>query len=140
MKKNVKEIPQELTKRRRAKASHRFVTALAIVSIAEFLRIITETIFNYDISFYNEAFFMFVIGVALVLESDYHVLKTLRHDVNPKNFNHLTTAIVGVIAIVAGIFSLPQIRLEHPMFLSVKGIISIIAIIVIIVQTWIAEH
>jgi hypothetical protein len=47
--------------------------------------------------------------------------------------------IVGGIAVIAGILSLPQINIQNPAFLAVKGIISILAIIFIILQTWVAE-
>jgi len=42
---------------------------------------------------------------------------------------------VGV-AIIAGVLSISQINIQHPVFLAIKGGISIIAIIFIIIQTW----
>ncbi len=133
MKKRIVEVPRE---RKKAKASQKFVTALAIVSIAGFGAIVGESIFGFNVDEYVEALLMFVIGAGLLFDSDFRVLKSLRSGLSSENLNHLTTAIVGFIAIVAGIFSIPQIRIEHSLFVSTRGIISIIAIIVIIVQTW----
>lgn len=126
-------------KKERVKLTHIFVTALSIVSIVGFLEIVSITLFNFDLSGYAEAALMLVIGGGLVLEANIGKIKTIRQGLNSGNFAHLTTAIIGLIAIVAGIFSIPQIRVETPGFLAVKGIISVIAIIVIIIQTWVID-
>jgi hypothetical protein len=119
------------------KTSKRFIVALAVVSILGFIGIISETILNQDIKPYIEALWMVVIGVGMIVETKIQKLKTLSEGLNHNNFAHLTTIVVGLLAFVAGIFSLPQIRIENPGFLAIKGIISIIAILVIILQTWI---
>src|SRR3989338_7204233 len=41
--------------------------------------------------------------------------------------------------IIAGILSSPYINFQNPSFLAIKGIVSIIAILVIIIQTWIID-
>ncbi|MBU0906946.1 MAG: hypothetical protein KKE05_02190, partial [Nanoarchaeota archaeon] len=73
------------------------------------------------------------------LEANFEKIRSIKYGLNSGNFTHLTTAIIGAIAIVAGIFSLPPLRVEAPGFLAVKGIISIIAIIVIVIQTWVID-
>jgi hypothetical protein len=47
--------------------------------------------------------------------------------------------VVGIIAIIAAILSIPQIGIENPTFLAIKGIISILAVVFIIIQTWISK-
>lgn len=126
-------------KKQRVKLTHQFVTALSIVSIVGFLSVVSETLFNFDFSGYAEAALMLVIGGGMILEANFDKIKSLKHGLNSGNFTHLTTMIIGVIAILAGIFSIPQIRVETPGFLAVKGIISIIAIIVIAIQTWVID-
>ncbi len=121
----------------KVKISQKFVSALSIVSILGFLGIVSQTIFEYDLSQYIESLLMLIIGVGLILESKVRRLKSIEKGMNSNNFTHLTTVIIGIIAIVAGIFSFPFIRINNPAFLAIKGIISIIAIIVIIVQTWV---
>lgn len=113
--------------------------ALAIVSILGFVSIISYTLFNKDISMYVESLWMFIIGTGLIAEASWKKLKTLDKGLNSNNFTHLTTIIIGIIAIIAGILSFPSINIQNPSFLAIKGIISIIAIIFIIIQTWIAD-
>jgi nitrogen fixation/metabolism regulation signal transduction histidine kinase len=122
------------------KASHTFITILAIVSIIGFIGIISETLFSHSIGFYVEASLMIAIGIGFVLEGQITSLKKIRSEgLNPTNFTHLITVIIGIIALLAGIFSLPEIRIENQGFLAVKGIISFVAIIVIVIQTWIVK-
>lgn len=126
-------------RQRRVKLSHKFITALSIVSILGFLGVISQTLFSYDLSGYVEAGLMLVIGAGMMLEANLQKIKTIKNGLNSSNFTHLTTMIIGAIAILAGIFSLPPIRIETPGFLAIKGIMSIIAIIVIAIQTWVMD-
>jgi len=138
----VKEKPVEkLVKKPEGKVrvSQKFVTALAIVSILGFVGIISQTIFEHNISYYVEALLMLIIGFALIIESKMKKLKSLEKGITSSNFTHLTTVTIGIIAVFAGIFSLPQIRVTTPGFLAIKGIIAIIAIIVIGIQTWVTD-
>lgn len=121
------------------KISHRFVNALSIVSILGFLGIVSKTIFNYDLGEYVEALLMFIIGLGLIIEAKLKKLKSLSNGITSSNLTHLTTIIIGCIALIAGIFSFPPIRVVNSAFLAIKGIASIIAIAVIIIQTWIIE-
>jgi predicted small integral membrane protein len=124
---------------RKVKISHRFVTALSVVSILGFAGIISETLVEFDANYYIESLLMFVIGIGLILEAKSKNLKSLTHGLDKNNFTHLTTVVIGCIALIAGIFSFPGIRIEAAGFLAVKGIISIIAIVVIIIQTWFVD-
>lgn len=120
---------------KKVNVSQHFVIALAIVSIIGFLGIISETIFDTDIGNYVEALWMFVIGAGLVIEARLKKIQSLAKGITSSNITHLTTIIIGLIAILAGVLSFPAIRVESPGFLAVKGILSIIAIAVILIQT-----
>jgi hypothetical protein len=120
---------------RKVNVSQHFVIALAIVSIIGFLGIIFETLFSRNIGHYVEALWMLVIGLGLIIEARIKKIKSLAKGINPSNITHLTTIIIGVIAIIAGVLSFPAIRVENPGFLAIKGILSIIAIAVILIQT-----
>lgn len=119
--------------------SQKFVTALAIVSILGFSGIVSQSFFDFDSGNYIESFLMLIIGVGLIIEAKVKKLKSLSRGLTSNNITHLTTVIIGLIAIIAGIFSFPSINLVNPSFVAIKGIISIIAIAVIIIQTWIIE-
>ena len=123
----------------KAKVSQKFVTALAIVSILGFSGVVSQSFFNFDSSDYIESFLMLIIGTGLIIEAKIKKLKSLSRGLTSNNITHLTSFIIGLIAIIAGIFSFPLIRIINPSFLAIKGIISIIAIAVIIIQTWIIE-
>jgi len=135
-----KEIEQtESLPQRKVKLTHKFVTAMSIVSILGFLGIVSESLFELDLSGYVEAGLMLVIGIGMMLEANLEKIKTIKEGLNSSNFTHLTTIVIGAIAILAGIFSLPPIRVETAGFLAIKGIMSIIAIIVIAIQTWVMD-
>ena len=119
--------------------SQKFVTALAIVSILGFFGIVSQSFFNFDSGAYIESFLMLIIGVGLIIEAKVKKLKSLSKGLTSNNITHLTTVIIGLIAIIAGIFSFPTINLANPSFVAIKGIISIIAIAVIIIQIWIID-
>jgi len=121
------------------KVSSKFITILSIVSILGFLGIVTETLFNLKITYHIEALWMFIIGIGFIFETDRKQINTLKNGINPNNFAHLTTLVIGIVAILAGFLSFPGIRIETPAFLAIKGIISIIAILVIIIQTWVID-
>lgn len=116
--------------------SKRFITALSILSIIGFAAVISKNIFNFNLDLYTEAALLIIVGVGLVIEARIKKLKSLTRGLTSNNLTHLTTIIVGVIAIIAGILSVPPIRLESPVFMAVKGLISVIAIVVIFIQTW----
>lgn len=128
-----------MEKESKVKVSSKFILALAVVSIIGFASIVSETLLDFDLSAYSEASLMIIIGTGLIMETKFEKIKTLSQGLNGSNMTYLTTLIVSVVAILAGIFSIPQIRIENPGFLAIKGIISIIAIIVIILQTWVVE-
>ncbi|MCK5149690.1 hypothetical protein KAJ87_02085 [Candidatus Pacearchaeota archaeon] len=121
------------------RVSQKFVTALAIVSILGFLGIMSQSFFGFDSGEYIECFLMLIIGSGLIIEAKVKKLKSLSKGITSSNITHLTTVIIGLIAIVAGVFSFPLIRIVNPSFLAIKGIISIIAIVVIIIQTWVID-
>jgi len=129
-----KEFPTNKTK-----VSHKFITALSIVSITGFLVIASRTLFGFDLSIYTEALLMLIVGTGLIVEAKLKRLKSISHGITSTNITHLITVIVGLLAVIAGVFSIPQISIVSPGFLAIKGIISIIAIAVIIIQTWVID-
>ena len=125
---------------RRAKASRSFVIALSIVSIIGFLSIVLDSLFYVKITNYIETLWLITLGVGLILEISIEKLKKIKtRGLTPEVLGELTMIIVGSMAIIAGVLSLPQIRIQNPSFLAIKGIIGLLAIIFIILQTWIAE-
>jgi hypothetical protein len=138
--KSVIKKAEKIKEKKKLKLSHRFVYALSFVSILGFIGIISKTFFNYDLHIYTESFLMLIIGAGMILESKAKNLIYMNEvGLTSTNFAHLITLIMGVIAIVAGVFSLPQIYIGNSIFLATKGIIAIISVVVIIVETWFIE-
>ena len=143
LKEDKKPISEEKEKEsfanKKVNVSHVFILALAIVSILGFIGIMTESFFEFNMTTYIEALLMLIIGIALIIEAKIKSLRTLARGFNSNNFAHLVTAIIGAVAIVAGIFTFPPIAFNSPAFIAIKGILSIIAIAIIIIQTWVIK-
>ena len=131
---------EKIIEKKKLKLTHKFVYALSLVSILGFVGIVSQSFFEYDLSFYVEPFLMLIIGGGLILESEAKSLVAIKEvGLTSTNFTHLITIIIGFIAVLAGIFSLPLIRLHNPSFVAIKGIIAIIAIVIISIQTWVLD-
>jgi len=125
---------------RKSRASRKFVIALSVVSIIGFVSIVLESFFQFSIVNYIESLWLFALGLGLVLETSIHELKRVKvNGLTSEMLGKVTMVVVGAIAIIAALLSLPQINIQHPVFLAIKGIASILAIIFIIVQTWITK-
>lgn len=126
--------------KRKSRASHTFVIALSVVSIIGFFSIMAESLFGFTIDPYVESLWLVTLGLGLILETSIKELKRIKEaGLSSEMLGKITMIVVGLIAVVAAILSLPQINIISPTFLAVKGIISILAIILIIVQTWISK-
>ena len=121
------------------KVSEKFIVALAIVSILGFIGIVSETLFERDISFYVESLWMIIIGLGFILEVRFRKLKSVSKGLSSNNFADLTTLVIGIIAVIAGVFSFPLWRIDTPGFLAIKGIVASIAILAIVIETWIVR-
>jgi len=120
--------------------SKAFVNILSIISILGFISIISYTIFAIQITQYLETLWLSILGLGFIIESNPNQLfHSIKNRLEERNFTATTTLIIGILAITAGILSLPQINIQNQAFLGLKGIISIIAIIFIIIQTWVLK-
>ncbi len=127
-------------KKRKPKASRNFIIALSIVSIIGFLNIITNSLFNFSFANYIESLWLITLGTALILETSIKELKRIKKQgLTPDMLGKVTMVVVGIIAVIAAILSLPQISIKSPTFLAIKGIVSILAVIFIIIQTWVSK-
>lgn len=122
------------------RTSRNFVIALSLVSIIGFLSIMFESLFYWNISGYIDTLWLVALGLGLVFETSVSELRKIKKKgLSSEMLGKITMLIVGGLAIIAGILSLPQINVQNPSFLAVKGIISILAIIFIILQTWVTR-
>lgn len=132
---------KEKSSSKRHKASRNFVIALSVVSIIGFTGIFLESLFFIRINDYIETLWLITLGSGLAFETSLRELKKIETiGLTSDSLGKITMLVVGGIAIIAGILSLPQINVQNPSFLAVKGIISILAIIFIIIQTWVTKR
>ena len=121
----------------RKKTESKFISVLAIISIIGFLEIVLMSFFNLSISEYASFFWLVTMGVGFfVIARPGKFYNKVKESFTELAFYRLITLIIGAFAIIAGFLSLPQFELNHPVFLAIKGVISIIAIIFIAIQTW----
>ena len=122
-------------------STKRFLNALSIVSILGFLGIFLQTIFEYDINNYVGAAWMLILGIGLIMEVNFRSLKRIfKGGLNKGNFANLITLIIGLVAVFAAVFSIPGMRIENPSFLAIKGILALIAIVIILIQTFFLDR
>ena len=76
-------------------------------------------------------------GIGFIMESKPKQIHTRNSN---DSVTDITALVVGVMAIIAGILSIPQIGVDHPVFFASKGVISLIAIIFIAMETWVIKH
>jgi hypothetical protein len=139
-KEEIKIQQKEDKPKKKSNTSKSFVIALSVVSIISFLSIILESLFYVNINEYVETLWLATLGIGLILETSIKELKKIKKGLNSELLGKLIMVIIGSIALIAGILSLPQINIQIPSFLAVKGIISILAVLLIIIQTWITKR
>jgi len=133
-------INQNVIKKKKSKASRNFVIALSIVSIIGFLSIMSQSLFDFSFVNYIESLWLLILGGSLILETSIREIKMIKkRALTSEMLGKITMIVVGFIAVIAAILSIPQINIQSPTFLAIKGIISILAIIFIIIQTWVSK-
>ena len=117
-----------------------FVNILSIISILGFVGIISLSLFSKNIESYIVSFWLMIMGLGFIIESSpIQLYEGIKNRLTNRNLSSLTTFIVGVIAALAGLLSIPEIGIENQAFEAIKGVIAIIAIIFIIIQAWIIK-
>ena len=115
-------VKGDVKSKKRAKASRNFVVALSIVSIIGFFSIVMSSLFYIDISKYIDTLWLMTLGLGLILETSIREIKKIKKiGMTPEILGEITMLIVGGMAIIAGILSLPQINIQNPSFLAVSS-------------------
>ena len=123
------------------KISRIFVIALSLISIFGFISIISENLFSVSIEFLIQPLWLIIMGTAFIIEAKPKVLFTqLRETLDETNFNRITTFIIGLFALVSGILTMPIFQVDHFIFSAMKGLVSFVAIVFIIVETWVIQQ
>jgi len=122
------------------KAKSSFMYVLAIVSILGFLTTALDSFGHIDINNYVKSLIFVVIGIGLMIEGNIRLLpKMLRHGLTSAETTHILAITIGLFAVVSGFLSMPFMGLENETFTTLKGVLSVFAIIIIIVETWLVR-
>ena len=120
--------------------SRTFLIILSIVSILGFFQIVMKNLFDHNITPYIEVAWMVIIGLGFMIEVRFRELINIKKKgLTPENFSKLVTILIGLFALLAGFLSIPQFNITNSGFLAVKGILALIAIVIIFIQTWVSK-
>jgi hypothetical protein len=123
------------------KISRIFVIALSLISILGFFSIISENLFEYSIEVFIEPLWLMIMGVAFIIESNpKELFIQIRDNLDEKNFNRITTLVIGAVAFVSGLLTVPMFAVDHFIFNAMKGLVSFVAVLFIIIETWIIKQ
>ncbi len=128
-------------KQEHKKISRIFVIALSLISILGFVSIIMENLFESSIDVLIEPLWLMIMGSAFIIEAKPKELcEQLRETLDETNFNRITTFIIGIFALLSGFLTIPVFQVEHFIFSAMKGLVSFVAIVFIIVETWVIRE
>ncbi len=138
---DIEEFEDSKSNKEERKISHIFVTALSLISILGFMSIISTNIFSYSIDPYIEPLWLIIMGLAFIIEaSPVKLFHQIRNRLDERNFNRITTLVIGLVSFISGTMTLPYFNFNHFMFSAMKGLVSFVAIIFIIVETWVIKQ
>lgn len=123
-----------------------FIYILAIVSILGFVSTAIISFSNFDVGNYFTSIMFILIGLGLVIEGQIrNILKMRRGGLTGDEISHITASVIGIIAmgfgvinLIAVIFSFNTLLLSET-FNAVKGILSLISIGIISIETWVVN-
>lgn len=123
------------------KGYKKFLFFLIMIDLTWFASVMSDNLFNMNLQDYGEFAWIFLFSLGLIMVSDLKKLTNVRKKgLKSDIFASLVTFTIGVMALVVAIFSLPNIAIDSPTIRSVKGIIAMIAIIYVFLETWVVEE
>lgn len=126
-------------KRRKRSVGHVLINILAIISIIGFIIILSKSLFGLDLGRYMVPSMLIVFGVGLTLIGQIKAWRTFFRDGLTMNEGaHIITGILGIVAVIVGIVSIRV--LDSAIVDAIQGVIAIIAIAFIIIQTWLISE
>lgn len=117
-----------------------FLYALAIGSILGFLVIVLDAFWKIDISTKAQAGLFIILGIALIAEGQVRrLLRYAQKGFTQSEISHITAIVIGALSVIIGVINLISPTFINPTFEAFKGIIAIIAIVVIVIEGFIVK-
>jgi hypothetical protein len=119
-------------KHRNAKA---FVYVLGIVSALGFVAIAVKSLLGVDFNAWATSLIFGILGIGLIVQGNIlQTKKMLKGGLTKQEISNISTSVLGLFSILTGFVTSPLIATESQVFLTIQGIVSIIAIIIILFQ------
>ena len=128
-----------MARKRKDKTTQAFDYSLAIISIMGFLGIALISFFSFPLITDNiSGIILVVLAIGLLYEGRiFHIKKWLGDGFDDQDFARLVTSVVGLFILGVGILNL--VGLSGPKLQAIEGMSAVIAIIVIVVQTFLVK-
>ena len=118
-----------------SKGYQKFLFFLVMIDLVGFLIIALNNLVGLNLKVYSEFAWTLLFSLGLILISDVKkILSIGRKGIKTDNFSSLVTFIIGVLALVVAILSLPQFNIISPTMSSIKGIVALIAVSYVIIE------
>lgn len=123
----------------RSKVSNSLIYSLAIISIIGFIGIMANVWLGLDLIMKNAtAYMLIVLGFGLAVEGQIRRWKSYPNNGFSSNeIAHVVTGIIGMLAIFVGV--LDFIGMTGANLAATQAIVSAIAVIIIVLQTWVID-
>jgi len=122
------------------KGYQKFVFFLILIDISWFAYVVSDNLFGMNFADYGESAWTLFLGLGLIWYSDVKkVLRIRTQGFRSSNFASLATFVIGVLAVAVSIMSLPQINVVSESLNAVKGILGLIAIVYVILESWVVK-
>ena len=128
-------MPQRTNK----KISKTLLNSLAIISILAFISIVGTSFFNLTfLDWILPNLLLMVLGAGLIVEGQVrHWGKFRKGGFSSDELSHIVTGIVGIFSTIAGL--LGAVGIQGSSLNSIRGFVASIAIVMIVIETWVVD-
>ena len=118
-----------------SKGYQKFLFFLVMIDLTWFASVALDNLVGLQLQAYGEFAWTLLFSLGLIIISDVKKIVGIgRKGIKTDNFSNLVTFIIGVLAFVVAILSLPQINIVSPTMNSVKGIVALIAVSYVVIE------
>jgi hypothetical protein len=114
---------------------------MILIDLVWFFTVVADYLLGMKTSVYFDFFWVLLFAMGLLIISDVNKIWNIRHEGwHSENFANLITFVIGILAIITAFASLPSIHKSSPVFTAIKGILALIAIFYVVIETWLVKR
>jgi hypothetical protein len=119
----------------------KFLFFLIMIDLTWFASVALDNLFGLNFQDYGEFAWILLFSLGMIIISDVKKIISMgRKGIRSDNFSSLVTFVIGMMALIVAILSLPQINIASPIMSSIKGIIAVIAVFYVIIEAFVVEN